>query len=529
MFANKSALLKKIFFVVVFSLFVVLAFRTLESHIFNIHFVDEDENMVAGYYMAKGQKLYADIFSHKQPMPAVFSALINKTLKPNSLFLFVKRHREAVFFYSILWGLAFLYEFGFSGFIFSLSIELSKRFLLGDLFLAESLVIFPLAFVVGHLWKLGWGESVSYGLKRYLFLFSLVLIPFQLLTLIPFTAIVIFYLLLREKFKKRLTLHLVSIFALLFLAFWPFASYKDYLLNTQAALGTHYLEDTVNQGLFQLFSYSFLKPITALASPLKGEFGFFVRILSGLYLLSFFYLFFKEKKKRAFLLFSFFLLGTTSLRLTFPQAAFYEGFHGFPWFSSVLFLIIIQLKKAVFLNRELFRGKMAAFVCITLIVLLLVCSGQFLIKDYFRKVDRKRDFWVNFSRFVGTGMVIKTLSASGDRLMVIPVEQLLYFESKLLPQNRFLYTYEWIFRNERLNNELKKDLENNPPALVYYDYSSVGDDAKAIFDPIFFDFIQLRQGNDPSPLLIRADKLDTLQPEQIERIKDFGFSIPEIE
>lgn len=527
MFANKSALLKKIFFVVVLFLFVVLAFRTLESHIFNIHFVDEDENMVAGYYMAKGQKLYADIFSHKQPMPAVFSALINKIFKPGSLFLFVKRHREAVFLYSILWGLAFLYEFGLSGFIFSLSIELSKRFLLGDLFLAESLVIFPLAFVIGYLWKLSLGESVSYVLKRYLFLFSLVLIPFQLFTLIPLTTIIIFYLLLKEKFKKRIVLPLVLILAALVLAFLPFVSYVDYFTNTKYAIATHYLEDAVSQGFSQLFYFSFLKPVAALVSPIKGEFGSFIRVLSGIYLLSFIYLLFKEKGKRAFLLFSFFLLGTTGLRLTFPQAALYEGFHGFPWFSAIIFLIIIQLKQVILLNWRPPKRRIIMTIGIALIILLIFSSGQFLLRDYFRPVNQQRDFLVNFSRFVGTGMVIKTLSASGDKLMVIPVEQLLYFESSLFPQNRFLYTYEWIFRNEKLKNELKKNLEENPPTFVYYDYSSVGDDAKALLDPIFVDYIQLRQGDSPSLLLIRRNKLDSLQPEQIEGIKELGFSLPE--
>lgn len=526
MFASNLTLLKKAFLAVIFSLFVFFAFQTLESHIFSIHFVDEDENIIAGYYMAKGEKLYSDIFSHKQPMPAVFSALTNKILKPNSLFLFIKRHREAVFFYSVFWGLAFLYDFGLSGFIFSLATELSKRFLLGDLFLAESLVIFPLAYVLGYLWRLGWKEHVSNGLRRYLFLFSLVLVPFQLLALVPFTAIVVFYLLLKEKFRKEIILSLSLIFILFLLVFSPFASFTDYLINTKSAITTHYLRDTISKGFSQHFSLSFLRPVTILILPRKGEFGSFIWVLSSIYLLSFIYLFFKKKKGRLFLLFSFFLLGTTSLRPTHPDATFYEGFHGLPWFSSVLFLVIIQLKKATSLPP---RGSLIASVGIFLIFLILVYSGQFLIKDYFRKVDRERDFWVNFSRFLGIGRVIKTLSSDGDKLMVIPVEQLLYFESQLPHQNRFLYTYEWIFRDEKLKKELKKDLKSSPPAFVYYDYASVGDDAKALLDPIFVDYVQLRQDNTTTPLLIRENKLDHLESRQIKGIKNFGFIIPGLE
>lgn len=228
------------------------------------------------------------------------------------------------------------------------------------------------------------------------------------------------------------------------------------------------------------------------------------------------------------MLFTFFLLGLVSIRLVHLEATFYNGFHGFPWFSAILFLAIIQFNElASFFNDK--KKKIVSFIGFFLILLTFLYLGRFLIKDYFRKVDRERDFWVNFSRFLGLGRVIKTLSVEGDKLIVIPVEQLLYFTSELDHQNRFLYTYEWIFKDEKLKSELKKDLENNLPAFVYYDYSSVGDDAKALFNPVFTEYVQLRQDDLPSNLLIREDKLDTLEDWQIQGIKNFGFTIPGIE
>ncbi len=493
---------------------------------FNTHFVDEDENLMAGHYLAQGQKLYADIFSHKQPMPAAFSALINKTLKPNSLFLLIKRHREAVFFYSVLWWLGFLYFFGAAGLTFSLVIELIKRLLLGDLFLGESLVIYPLAFVLAYLWKkeLAKGPINSWG--RYLFLFSLVLIPFQLIILIPFSAILIFYLLVREKFHKKIVLPLILFFGFLFLLFSPLVSYQEYFLNTKAALTSHYLEDTANQGASRLLAYSFLKPVIALIEPVKGDFGLFAKIWCGFYLLSFVYLLFKEKKKKLFLVFSFFLLGTTSLRLVYPQAVLYEGFHGFPWWAAIIILTILQIKRVFLLNWQSVKKRTLTFAGLILMILIFAFTGQFFFREYFRQPDYYRDFWVNFSYLEGTGQAIRNLASSNDKLMVIPVEQLLYFVSGLSPQNRFLYYYEWIFWNEGLKNEIKNDLEGNPPVFVYYEYSSVGEAAKSVFDPVVADYIQLRQGNDPSPLLMRRDKLDNLQPEQIEEIQKFGFFLP---
>jgi len=525
---NKTNLLKKIILGIIFLLLIIFAWQTLQSHIFNVHFVDEDENIMAGYYLAQGQKLYGDIFSHKQPMPAVYSSLVNKVFKPDSLFLLIKKHREAVFFYSALWWLVFLYFLGEVGLAFSLVIEIVKRFFLGDLFLGESLVIYPLVFVIAYLWKKEFTKVNTSGWERNLFIFSLILICFQLITLIPFSAIVIFYLLVKERFQKKTILSLTLIFALLFLVFAPFVDYQDYFLNTKAALASHYLEDTLDQGLPRLFSYSFFKPVVALIAPVKGDFGFFIKVLSFFYFLSLFYLLVKEKK-RLFLIFTFFLLGTTSLRLVDPQAVLYEGFHGFPWLAAIVMLTLVQIKRGVLLNWEPAKRRILVFLSLVLVLLIFTLTGQFFFREYFRQPDPFRDFQVHFSYLQGVGGTIKALSSPDDRLMVIPVEQLLYFESGLKPQNRFLYTYEWIFWNEELKKEIKANLEKNPPAFVYYDYTSVGEDAKAVFDPIFKSFVQLRHGSDPSPLLISEDELVDLDPEQIERIKNFGFFFPEKE
>lgn len=528
MFIDKQVWIKKIVLAILFLLFVFFAFRTLEARIFAIHFVDEDENIIAGHFMAKGEKLYSDIFSHKQPMPAVFSALINKVFKPNSLFMLIKRHREAVFFYSVFWWLVLFYRFGVAGFVFSVILELSKRFLLGDLFLAESLVVYPLAYVLGCLWKTVIGQSKSSSPEKYLFLLSLVLISFQLFTLIPLVLTVIFYLLWREKSKKRILLALFLIFLLLFLIFLPLVNYLDYLLNTRASITAHYFKDTVSKGFFRFFFLSFLRPVAVLTSYHRDDFGQFLLILSGLYLLTLIYLLFKKKEQRLFLLFAFFLLGITSLRSTIPDGILYQGFHDFPWFAAILFLTIVQIQMflASFKTK---KEKLISYVALFFTLLIFGYSGQFLIKDYWQKADQKTDFDIRFSWLLKIGGTIKTLSTQGDKLVVIPVEQLLYFTSGLPHQNRFLYTYEWIFWDENLRNEIGVDLESSPPAILYYDYSSVGDDAKALFNPIFTGYVQLKQDETTMPLLLRGDKLDTLEDWQIEGIKNFGFTIPGVE
>src|SRR3989344_1765887 len=74
-----------------------------ENKVFYIHFVDEEDNLVLGKYLTRGEKLYSDLFSHHQPLAYIISAGIQKTTDPNSIALLIKRHREFLIVWSAIW------------------------------------------------------------------------------------------------------------------------------------------------------------------------------------------------------------------------------------------------------------------------------------------------------------------------------------------------------------------------------------------------------------------------------------------
>jgi hypothetical protein len=507
MLAIKLSFFKKFLYLLVFFLFIIISWRAFQSHIFNIHFVDEDENIIAGYYMTKGEKLYSDIFSHKQPLPAVVSMITQKLTSPNSLYLLIKRHREVIFFYSAAWSGVLIWQFGLPALFFAVIIEIAKPFLLGNLFLGESLAIFPAVYVIGFLWKHRQDFDKPPTAEKFLFSFSLVLLCLSLFALIPFAFFAFLALvLIIKKWKSYISLVLLSAGLGLFVTVF-FVDYLKYLENTMVAIQTHYLGATTNEGLGKIILYSFFRPLTNLVVSRKGDFGNFIWSLSLVYLLSFTYLVILKKGLRKVLLISFFLLGISSLRYIQPWATFYNGFHGLPWFGLILWTTTFQVGE-VLKDTTGVSFRRLKNLGLIIVVGFLLFQGRFFVDDYYRVTDRERDWYVNFSRFDGFGRTIKELSKKGDQLMVLPVEQLIYWQSGLEHATRFLYGYEWLFVNPSYRKEIIEELKKSPPAFIYYDRASMGKDAWSIFDDYVANYVRIKREDLETPLFVRKDRLN---------------------
>ena len=133
------------------SLFLVVLFGFYRNHALSFHFVDEEDNIVLGNYLLQKEKLYKDLFSHHQPLAYIFSAGVQKISTPPNLFMLIERHREAVLFWAITWTILLVARFGWPLFLFTLVFEPIKIFLLGHLFLSESLVVYPLVYILSFI------------------------------------------------------------------------------------------------------------------------------------------------------------------------------------------------------------------------------------------------------------------------------------------------------------------------------------------------------------------------------------------
>jgi len=269
---------KRPFLVLVTFLFLSIATFNYENKVYSIHFVDEEDNIVLGNFLLKGEKLYLDLFSHHQPLAYVLSAGVTKITHPNSIASLIKRHREAVMIWSFIWSMILVLRFGYSAAFFVVVYELFKIFLLGNLFLSESLVVYPLA----YLSFIGLERRVVKSIECILIglLFGLTIFLLAPIWPLAFALMGIIFFGNRKKIMNKIGFSLIGFLPVLILSFY-FSGVRDYFFNVFYINFTYYIpKDRVESPLITIVR-SFLTPlISFLPSEQTGASLTLIRTLS---------------------------------------------------------------------------------------------------------------------------------------------------------------------------------------------------------------------------------------------------------
>lgn len=160
----------------------------------NLRFVDEEDNLVIGKYVAKGEKIYDDIISNHQPLTYILSAQVEKLTHPQNGYFLIMRHREAVIVWSLVWSILLIYSFGFATLGCIVIYELTKIHLLGNLFLAESFAVYPTLYLLGSVF-----EKRLTKLEIFLLGLSFGLSLFLLLPIWPVLFFMFLFLFIKQK------------------------------------------------------------------------------------------------------------------------------------------------------------------------------------------------------------------------------------------------------------------------------------------------------------------------------------------
>ena len=109
---------KNILILLLFSLVMLVSFRISQTRSLSMHFVDEEDHMTIAGLTNRGLKLYEDIQSNHQPIVYFSSAKLQQLLDPPNIFMLVRRHRQAMFAYGLIWSAIILWRFKAIGLIF---------------------------------------------------------------------------------------------------------------------------------------------------------------------------------------------------------------------------------------------------------------------------------------------------------------------------------------------------------------------------------------------------------------------------
>lgn len=475
-------MIKKILPLAALALILTLSWRISQSRSLSIHFVDEEDHLAGAELINRGYKLHEQIQSNHQPLVYFGSAAIQKFTQPDNLFMLVRRHRQALFFYGALWSLLLVIRWRWPGLIFALFFEFLKYGLLGNLLLMESLAVYPTVYLLfSFLYR------KQYRRAEWLFLgFCSFLIVFNLVPLYPWLAVML--VLLSPKIRWFLAGWLIPTI-ILFIFYSPAAWFRETIFNNwQYAIPALNQVKTDGDWLKIIFF-----PFTAyLASGLQAK--FISLFFTGWLIAAWF-------NRRLLWLYPLLLLANN--RVLSPGTAYYEGFHLLPWLGLLIVIFVYSLK---FLPKYLVFG----FSAWSLV--LLVNPAM----PYFSKTDTAYEYYVNYSTIDDFNFSVKNLAVTGDRMAVTANQPLLHWQTPPELATRQLVYYGW----EPNVPELAADYQSvffgtNPPQIIYgsKEVQLLAEKYTAIF----------RHGQ-PTELFIRNDRFSQITDSQWTALLTRGFS-----
>lgn len=494
----------KIFLLLGSLIFLFITSYYYRERVFSQHFVDEEDNLVLGSYLLKNEKLYKDLFSHHQPLSYILSAGIQKATNPNSIYLLIKRHREAIILWSIIWSVFLITRLGFVFLPFLLIFEVSKFFLFGDMFLSESLVIYPLIYLT----------SLIFILKIHPWEYLLVgiilgLCIYLLAPVWPLLFVILIFLIIKEK-KERLkkTNYIFWGLTLASLLILPFISMREYFFYSIYTNFKYYIPLT-SEGNFALgILKSFISPFLSFNSAISSETGWIIKLLSVTLLFNYIALLKSRQTKIVALILL--ILGLGNIRFVTPGTQEYNGFHILPWFALLIFttcvstfLISSKLKKVSF----------------SLLIICVVASFYLSKDKLFIKRDLGRDYYVNYSVQEDMGRAINIMKDKDDKLFVAPDEWLVYWQADIDHRSFLVNYYAWMEKVPYLKDEARTIFDTNPPTFLYT--NRVGTGLEQYYDR----YIQVRQFDKPISLFVRPERWKNLSESQKDQLKYFNFEV----
>lgn len=479
----------------------LVTLSSYRSHIFALHFVDEDDNIVIGNYVREGKKLYSEVFSQHQPSMFVISASVQNTFSVDNILMVIKRHREFMIAWSILWFLILTARFGWPLLLTGTVIELVKITLLGNLFLGESLVIYPLLYLVAHLFL----APSHVRLAEKLFLASIFwLLWFSLTPLWP-VLILIFLLMGYKVFGDKQFLYIFLILGFISLiALMQITTIYDYLYNALYINYKYYIPLTTPVGFFESIVKAFCAPLYAIFSPKSGELLMLTRILSLGVIVNLIALIIRRQMLKAFTIFI--LLGLTSLRYIDPGDTLYGVFHMLPWF-----VLLILFNFLTFTKLRLHH--------IGIWFLVVLASLQVANKNLFDYRDPSTDFYVHFSPSSDIREAVKIISQSSPQtIWVEPVMYYPHWRTGATPYTSLINYYGWMDRTAPMKEDLVSRLNQELPALVWAETSEGIGEYLGHYTPV------MREGK-PSGLYLRSDQIKQITSQVRADLLHYRFEI----
>lgn len=479
---------------------------------------DDCFNIVAGYFIINGKRLYSDIFFNHQPLMAYFSSFIQTVFHAVNIYDLILAHRQSIIAFGFIMNILIILRFGLPMFGFVLIYEFSKFYVFGDRFLAEGVIVYPLVYMMGLVWqkyinkRLHWHDYILTSLFTWLVIFMRE--PYVVV------AIVLFFIIFFGKPSSSSKKYALSLFALLVVIFLSIIPLSEYFFNvvtvsTQIFHSEAGGNNLLGSGIINIFIY----PVLLFFGGEWNIFRYFLLGLDVVVLISFLFLF-RVRGKRKALLVLFLILGFANVRIVSPGKIFYAAFHMIVWYG-------LFISALIFLLNELFLYKKKIAVLLSIIVVILIVYIVGSPKSFIReKADPHFELITNYGKELQVGEVVRLLSKPTDTLFLDGGDDLIYWQAKRLSS----YKYSWytsampdFFRYQ----QARLDMFAASPPDFYFRFCTKEIRSDYFLPKVYEDdYVNMYSGEKPTCLYIKKSKIKDISESKWQKAKEFLYELP---
>lgn len=470
---------------------------------------DDCNNIMGGYFLLAGKRLFSEIFFNHMPLMAYVSALIQQITHPDSLYMLLYHHRMSMIYVSIAGNVLLALRFGWAGVGFALLYETTKGFVFGERFLAEPMIIYPLVYLFGLAM-----ESLSQKTHRLSELLIAAVgtwfVVFMREPYIPLVLVLYGVILWGNKKGKRILPSLL-LFTLLSLGTLVSHSLSELWFNV-------YSVNTLNiRTEADILASQGLNATSIILYPLllffKGSWNLLRMLEVALVVLLAVLSISEFKTRRGRIRMAFFIcvLTLANIRPVLPGTLYYGAFHHLIWYGLLIFSV-----------TRLIRGKLAILVFGALCVFAVASPQNYM----HERIDRQTEFAVNYTKYFVTGEAVRLLASGDDTLFLDGQDDLIYWQAKRFSS----YPYSWYTSLmpyvPKYTDARIAFLADHPPTFYYGNCTGSAVDAKNLPQDFLSQYDQLYAGDVPACLFIAKTKARTLTADQLELLAPLNFRLP---
>jgi hypothetical protein len=504
---------KLIFLLFGFLCLSVLFYSLFDKKVYSIRFVDEDHHTVIGSMIDQDTKLYRDLSTNHQPLPFLFSRVVESFIQNKEIKMMVKYNRAFMFGYGLIWFGFIVYLTKGKGLALMLLFEYVKYQYFGNLVLAESLAAYPLMYLFLMIMDVVWDERGVLKLNEYVqaltIAVSLFILIFNLAWLWPFIFVFCIFLFIKKRKLFFLSFIYLFIFTLLFFVF---------VIDFRAWL----TESVINILKYTLPSFNLTddKPnkLILLLLPFRAiwEFDSLLGLLVLTLLLNVIYICLNKKNdwKKFLLVYIFIFL--TNNRVFNLKDINYAGFHLLPWVSAflVLFVFTFDYYKKLFIKNN--------FAKICFLIATISIAIRHNPADMWN-CDKEYDYYVKFSETDDINWFLKQISEKDEKMFVTDIVPLLFYGTGISPVGRQVDYYPWQKLVAEQQTDIIKDIDSD---LITYIHTTVEADSIPGFKKYKDqNFIQVYKNKSLTNIWIHKSKLEKIDENLWESLNYRGFNL----